>query len=138
MKALIILTTLLVFGFSVIGDEFPEVFKTEGTHSAADGRLAIDAVFNGESPKCIVTAKSETGKTTLGLPNLISVSEGWFFYVESEDRVWFYDGTTKLILWQFAFKHAGVYDLQGARWLKSQVPSRLANMLPKETQDQIL
>ena len=137
MKTLAIVSILFLLRCSGIADEFPEIFTTEGKHSAVDTRLVIEAVFNGDAPKCSVSARSASGSTTLGFPGLVSVSDGWFFYVESEDRVWLFDGSAKLFLWQFAYKHAGVYDLRGAPWLKSQVPSRLAKMVPKETREEI-
>ncbi|CAA6678834.1 MULTISPECIES: hypothetical protein [unclassified Lentimonas] len=120
-------------------ENYPFIRDDSGTFSYAGGQRTLSIESSDMGLSYSWTMETPTIAKTIGPKEVVEITSGWFFYVESEDRTWFYNGDSRLVLLQFSYPGGGIYSIDSSgEWLKNQVPLNLAKILPQAMKDKIM
>ena len=126
--------SLLVL-FAGCGTSDPEVEVTRGfIYSPGEYVIVPDALSvrtASEPDGLFFDFRTPTGTSRSFSPS-VSLTDPWFLYVESEERVWIHDGKDELALYEVTEDLEAHYTLESSSWILDQVPPEVADQLPAE------
>lgn len=101
------------------------VMELTGGHDAVCGRWRV--VVSGEDASLHISRLSGTGSTTIS-PQGWKAAKGAFLFVEGDERVWAYDGSSHDLLMVAA--QTNTMSIYGLRQIPCDVPDEVSSRLP--------